>query len=79
MVPSLRDGDFIVSTDANSAYDIGDIVVVRIPGHSKPVVHRVVWCSALEVITRGDANSQADTRVPRSAIIGRVVATHSTQ
>lgn len=70
MVPTLQNGDFVVARD--SPYEIGDIVVFRVPeddvGGGSLVIHRLVGGSASEgFVMQGDNRDQPDHWRPRPA------------
>ncbi len=75
MEPALRPGDLVVFSRGRGGLASDDIVVVRLPGWARPVVHRIVAVRVDgSVVTKGDANERVDlSPLPRSAVSGTVV------
>lgn len=64
MLPTYRNGDLVVAR-VDAQYEVGDIVVIRVPvgddGHHALVVHRIIALPADgAVVTQGDNRSTAD-------------------
>jgi signal peptidase I len=74
MGPALSPGD-VVLIRADGKPVVGDIVLLRSPGH-EPVLHRVVeLLDDGAVRTKGDANATADLApTPPGEVVGRSVA-----
>lgn len=51
----------------------GDLVAIVSFRQGAVVVHRIVALDETSVQTRGDTNSAPDPRLPRSAVLGRIV------
>lgn len=73
MTPFIRDGDSITIAQLPVQLHAGDVVAFINPCCRKLTVHRIVHISENGYLIKGDNNPEADGRVPRSAIIGRVV------
>jgi hypothetical protein len=73
MHPALREGDEVLLAPA-AELSPGDVVVVRLPGRSGTLLHRVVEAGDASVVTRGDACAHLDPPAPRSAVLFRALA-----
>jgi hypothetical protein len=73
MRPTLREGDEVLLAPAVELSP-GDVVVVRLPGRSGTVLHRVVSLADAGVVTRGDACAHLDPPAPRTAVLFRALA-----
>ena len=76
MAPVFGTGDLVIDTPsaADTTYRVGDIVTFHpTPGYT--TTHRIVAIDPTGISTKGDANATADIgQIPRSSIVGRVVA-----
>jgi signal peptidase len=76
MLPLLKTGDFVLA-EAQPAYQVGDLVVYRMPkgqiGAGDDLIHRIVGGNAATGYTlKGDNNPSPDPWiVPRSDIVGK--------
>ncbi|MGA3183428.1 MAG: signal peptidase I [Candidatus Dormibacteria bacterium] len=76
MLPTLKTGDFVLA-EAQSGYEIGDLVVYRVPkgqiGAGDDLIHRIVAGNATTGFTlKGDNNPAPDPwTVPRSDVLGK--------
>jgi len=76
MLPTLKTGDFVLA-EAQSSYQIGDLVVYKVPkgwpGAGADLIHRIVAGSATVGFTlKGDNNPAPDPwTVPRSDVLGK--------
>ena len=74
MSPFIKNDDVItVQSLGSEAPKLGEVVAFRHPMSQRLVVHRVVKPGDGTCRIRGDAISEDDGSVPRSAILGRVV------
>ena len=79
MEPTLSNHDLVVARN-HDRYDVGDVVVYRVPGGQlaagKMVVHRIVGGDAVNgFVTRGDNRTSNDPWLPTADdVLGEVVA-----
>ena len=79
MEPTLSNHDLVVARH-HDRYELGDVIVYRVPGDSlaagEMVVHRIVGGDAVNgFVTRGDNRTSNDPWLPTSAdVLGEVVA-----
>lgn len=66
MEPTFYKGDILTLSQPSRPYDIGDIVVFKIPGKEIPIVHRILEIHTDEygvqqqILTKGDNNDSFD-------------------
>lgn len=61
MEPTLQGGDLVL-VRRGAVPRVGDVALFRLPGDSKPTLHRIVSRSTSGMLTRGDANRVDDLR-----------------
>ena len=74
MLPFIRGGKDQVTLRKMPSVEVGDIALVRLPGHY--VLHRVIKVEGDAVTLMGDGNLQGTEHCTQSDVMGTVVAIH---
>jgi len=77
MAPAITNGSAVIVDRTPTAYEVGDVVTIRVPSSGAVFTHRIIEIvadgSTSAVRTQGDANQDPDAKAsPESWIVGRV-------
>ena len=75
MTPSIRDGDFVITTSFWQGGEVGSVVLVKRPSDGQLLLHRVIEHGVGWRRTKGDASLSPDAeRIPDTAVLGGLAA-----
>lgn len=71
MEPAIKTGSFILYEKYPTSIEVGDIVLFK--NGNKIICHRLIKKDELYIYTKGDANIDADPKIPIEDVKGKVL------